>query len=71
MSKIIRTEEAKEMHKHAIDFERKLVADWLRYCVSEEIYKLIYSGDYRQYYAHGTLPNKDGEFFQPFESEKP
>lgn len=67
----IKTDKVREIRKHAIEFERRLIADWLRYAVTEEIYNLIYSGDYRHYFAGGTLPNKDGEFFHPFERELP
>ena len=70
MGKIIRTEEAREIRAQAIEFERKLIADWLRHALPMAILVLIHNGDYRQYFAHGSLPNKDGEFFQPFESEK-
>ena len=65
--KTIRTEEAKDIREHAIEFERKLIADWLRYHISEDILVLIRNGDYKNYFAHGTLPTKYGEFFQPFE----
>jgi hypothetical protein len=70
MGKTIRTEEAREIRKHAIEFERKLIADWLRHALPMDILALIHNGDYRNYFAHGTLPNKNGEFFQPFEGEK-
>lgn len=63
----MKPETARDIRKHAVEFERKLIADWLQYHVSKEILTLIRSGDYKNYFAHGTLPSKYGEFFQPFE----
>ena len=51
------------------EFERKLIADWLRFHISEQLYNLIYTGDYRMWFSHGTLPDKNGNMFKPFEQE--
>lgn len=51
--KTIATDEAKAMHKNAVQFERKLIAEWLLFSLPEKDRQAILSGEYKTQLANG------------------
>lgn len=51
MPAILRTDEAKQMHDHAIEFERKLIAIWLKDVLPEKELLVLKTGMYKSQLA--------------------
>ncbi len=52
MTTIMKTTEAAEMTRHAIEFERKLIAEWLKLRITPHDLHLLKSGQYKQQLAN-------------------
>ncbi len=51
MPAILKVDEAKQMHDHAIEFERKLIATWLKNVLPEKELLVLKTGMYKSQLA--------------------